>query len=100
MPAKISERQIQYQQKRKAGNCPRCGVKKKKSYTFIYCEDCRAYFRGYNKAKSEEINNNRKIIYNLRKESRQCPRCGIKLGRTYKKIICPQCLEKQYQYIH
>jgi uncharacterized Zn finger protein (UPF0148 family) len=98
MPAKPSERRILYLQRKKSGCCPRCGNKVKKSSGFIYCDDCRAFFRGYNEEISESINKTRKAKYNKRKKNDQCPRCGVKLGKKYTKTICPECLEKQYEY--
>ena len=95
MPTDAITRKAQYQQKRTTGLCPRCGVKTK---GFIYCEACRAYFRNYNKEKSEKVNEARKIKYLQRKNNRQCPRCGVKLRKKSKNIICTACLEKQYSY--
>jgi predicted RNA-binding Zn-ribbon protein involved in translation (DUF1610 family) len=93
--AKVSERQVKYQKNLKKGLCPRCG---KKSKEFTYCGDCRAYFRNYNNEKSEEINEARKDKYAERKANRQCPRCGVKHRKSYTKIMCADCLEKQYNY--
>jgi uncharacterized Zn finger protein (UPF0148 family) len=98
MPAKPSERRILYLERKKSGCCPRCGNKVKKSSGFIYCDDCRAFFRGYNEEISDSINETRKAKYDRRKEDNQCPRCGVKLGKKYTKTICPECLEKQYEY--
>ena len=98
MPAQNSERRGVYLQRKKEGYCPRCGSKKSKSEKFIYCSDCRAFFRNYNKENSEDINSIRKDRYDERKNSGQCPRCGVKLGKKYKNIICVDCLEKQYGY--
>jgi uncharacterized Zn finger protein (UPF0148 family) len=98
MPAKPSERRVLYLQRKKSGCCPRCGNKVKKSSGFIYCDDCRAFFRGYNEEISDSINKTRQAKYNKRKKNNQCPRCGIKLGKKYTKTICPECLEKQYEY--
>jgi uncharacterized Zn finger protein (UPF0148 family) len=98
MPAKPSERRILYLQRKKSGCCPRCGNKVKKTSGFIYCDDCRAFFRGYNEEISDSINKARKAKYNKRKKNDQCPRCGVKLGKKYTKTICPECLEKQYEY--
>ena len=93
-----SERRKIYLQRKKSGCCPRCGSKKKKSSKFIYCEDCRAFFRNYNQEISDSINKLRRAKYKQRKKNNQCPRCGKKLGKRYDKIICPTCLEKQYSY--
>jgi uncharacterized Zn finger protein (UPF0148 family) len=98
MPAKPSERRVLYLQRKKSGCCPRCGNKVKKSGGFIYCDDCRAFFRGYNEEISDSINETRKAKYDNRKKNNLCPRCGIKLGKKYTKTICPECLEKQYEY--
>jgi uncharacterized Zn finger protein (UPF0148 family) len=98
MPAKPSDRRVLYLQRKKSGCCPRCGNKVKNSSRFIYCDDCRAFFRGYNEEISDSINKTRKAKYNKRKKNDQCPRCGIKLGKKYTKTICPECLEKQYEY--
>ena len=98
MPATNNERRTEYQKRKKDGHCPRCGKKKAKSEKFTYCGDCRAFFRSYNKENSENINSVRKDRYEERKQSRQCPRCGKKLGKKYKNIICEGCLEKQQQY--
>ncbi|MDR0321187.1 MAG: hypothetical protein LBI28_06765 [Treponema sp.] len=98
MPNKPSKRKILYAQRKKSGCCPRCGGKVKKTSKFIFCDDCRAFFRGYNHEYSESINEARKAKYDDRKESGQCPRCGKKLGKGYNRAICPDCLDKQYQY--
>jgi Zn finger protein HypA/HybF involved in hydrogenase expression len=87
-----------YHGRREQGNCPRCGIKVKKSSKYIMCEDCRLFFREYTKKHKESINETRKALYDARKEKRKCPRCGISLGKKYKKTICPECLEKQYKY--
>jgi len=70
----------------------------KKQSKFTYCEDCRSFFRDYNKENSEDINETRKTLYEQRKENNCCPRCGKRLGKRYKNIICSECLEKQYNY--
>ena len=98
MPAEKSERRYVYLQRKKSGYCPRCGNKKGRSEKFIYCEDCREFFRNYNREISENTNKIRKAIYAERKTKNQCPRCGTYLGKRYKKIICEKCLEKQYNY--
>jgi NMD protein affecting ribosome stability and mRNA decay len=97
MPAKLSERRAQYQQRKKQGLCPRCGAKVKKSSPFKYCDDCRSYFRDYVNAISEKVGIARKKKYDLRKKLHQCPRCGKKLGKRYSKIMCPDCLAKAKQ---
>ena len=98
MPAKPSDRRVLYLQRKKSGCCPRCGNKVKKSSGFSYCDDCRAFFRGYNEEIADSINKTRKAKYNKRKKNNLCPRCGKKLGKNYTKTICPECLEKQYEY--
>jgi len=98
MAVKKSNRQIVYQQKKERGCCPRCGNKLRKNYKFSYCEDCRNYFRNYNKESAETISAMRRSRYEQRKQNNQCPRCGKSLGKRYKKIICAECLEKQHKY--
>ena len=98
MPTEAKERRKTYLERKESGCCPRCGIKMKKSSKFTYCEDCRSFFRDYNKDNSENINNTRKALYEERKENGCCPRCGKKLGKKYKKTICSECLEKQYEY--
>jgi len=98
MPAKKTEKQIVYLQRKKNGCCPRCGVKVRKNSKFIYCEDCRAFFRDYNNRISDTLHTVRKARYDERKENNQCPRCGKSLGKKYKRTICLSCLEKQYEY--
>ena len=98
MPAEAPERRINYHERKESGHCPRCGVKKKKKYNYIYCEDCRTFFRNYSRENSEDVNKKRKINYDQRKKNKQCPRCGKKLGKKYTKTICQVCLEKQYEY--
>jgi len=98
MPTEKSERRVIYLQRKKQGFCPRCGKKLRKTYKFIYCEDCREFFRNYNEKISKNINKIRKARYDLRKKKNQCPRCGVYLGKRYKNILCVKCLEKQYKY--
>jgi len=98
MPVDKSERRVIYSQRKEKGVCPRCGAKLRKGYRFSYCEDCRAFFRGYNNSISDSINKVRKDRYNLRKKKNLCPRCGKPLGKKYDKTICEECLEKQYKY--
>jgi len=94
MPTENSERRAVYLQRKKSGYCPRCGNKKRKSYKFSYCEDCREFFRSYNREISDHNNKVRKALYARRKKNKQCPRCGKNLGKRYKKIICAECLSK------
>ena len=99
MPVVKSKRRVLYQDRLESGNCPRCGKKKsKKAAKFTYCEDCREFFRNYNREISKEQNEKRKELYSERKDNNQCPRCGKKHGKTYTKTICKKCLDKQYQY--
>ena len=95
MPNTAKERKALYKEKSSIGLCPRCSAR---TDGFIYCEDCRAYFRSYNKEISEKVNEVRKAKYLERKNNRQCPRCGKKLRKKYTNIICADCLEKQYSY--
>jgi len=98
MPAKSSERKVIYAQRKEKGCCPRCGNKVGKRSKYVFCDECRAFFRDYNKEKADSINKTRKEKYDERKENRLCPRCGKRLGKKYKKKICQICLEKQYEY--
>jgi len=98
MPAENSERRVLYTKRKKRGECPRCGKKLKKGYKYSFCDDCREFFRDYNKKSAKIINKTRKARYEDRKDNNQCPRCGKKLAKGYKKIICISCLEKQYKY--
>jgi len=98
MPTKTSERRVVYNQRKKKGCCPRCGNKIKKNSKFTFCDDCREFYRNYNKKVSKTLNKLRKARYDERKENNQCPRCGKKLGKTYTKTICSICLKKQYNY--
>jgi uncharacterized paraquat-inducible protein A len=98
MPTENSERRIIYLERKEHGYCPRCGNKVRKNYKFSYCEDCRAFFRNYYNDISESISEVRRSRYSQRKDNRQCPRCGKRLGKKYKNIICTECLEKQYKY--
>ena len=98
MPVEPVKRRKSYQKNKKQGYCPRCGIKKKKTDTFVYCKDCRGYFRDYNEGISAKVNKARKSKYKLRIKNNQCPRCGIKLGKRYPKKLCVTCLDKQYKY--
>jgi Zn finger protein HypA/HybF involved in hydrogenase expression len=98
MSVEALKRKVLYQKRKKSGCCPRCGSKMKKTSRFIFCDDCRAFFRGYNQEISETINKDRRAKYNKRKKNNECPRCGKKLPKTYDKKICPKCLAKQYEY--
>jgi rubredoxin len=98
MPMENIERKVLYTKRKKRGECPRCGTKLKKSSKFSYCDDCRKFFRKYNKVNAKSINKTRKTRYEDRKDNHQCPRCGVNLGKKYTKTICISCLEKQYKY--
>ena len=98
MPSLPSERRKTYIKRKKSGCCPRCGQKVKKTSKFIFCDDCRGFFRGYFNSVSDEINEARQARYNKRKKNNQCPRCGVALGKKYPKTICKKCLDKQYEY--
>ena len=98
MPNKASERRVIYQERKEKGYCPRCGTKVGKRSGYIYCEDCRDFFRSYNREISDTLNEARKERYDERKAKKQCPRCGKALGKKYEKTICTKCLEKQYKY--
>jgi ribosomal protein L37AE/L43A len=98
MPVKNNERRAVYLERKKRGLCPRCGARRRKKSKFVFCDDCRAFFRNYNENISEYSNRIRKARYDERKENNQCPRCGKNLGKRYKKTICLACLEKQYRY--
>jgi len=98
MPVTNDERRAVYLERKRKGLCPRCGARIKKKGKFVFCDDCRAFFRNYNENNSENSNRIRKARYDERKENNQCPRCGRNLGKRYKKTICLICLEKQYKY--
>ena len=98
MPTKPSKKKTVYLERKEHGCCPRCGKKMRKNSKFIFCEDCRAYFRSYNEKISGELNEQRKMRYDLRKTEKRCPRCGKSLGKRYKNIMCQTCLDKQYKY--
>jgi ssDNA-binding Zn-finger/Zn-ribbon topoisomerase 1 len=93
-----SVRRTVYSKRREDGFCPRCGKKKRKTEKFIYCTECREYFRNYNSEFSDSQNEKRNTRYSLRKENGQCPRCGKTLGKRYTKTLCKTCLDKQYLY--
>ena len=98
MPLESSERKKIYRRRKTSGCCPRCGAKKGKNSKFSYCDDCRGFFRNYNREMSESFNEQRKARYKQRKKNNECPRCGKKLGKAYGKTICASCLKKQYSY--
>jgi len=98
MATESVERRKVYLKRKKSGLCPRCGIKLKKTCKFKMCDDCREYFRTYNSEISESQNKIKRKRYALRKAKNLCPRCGIKMGKTSKNIICTKCLNKQYNY--
>ena len=98
MAATPDQRRKDYLKKKKSGRCPRCGKDKKKNSKFIFCDDCRLFFRGYFNGIAEEVNEARKERYDRRKKNNECPRCGTPLGKKYEKTICEKCLNKQYKY--
>ncbi|MCL2442941.1 MAG: hypothetical protein FWD13_05675 [Treponema sp.] len=96
--AEPSERKKQYHKRRRAGLCPRCGGKVKKSSPFKTCDTCREYYRNYQSSITEVIQETRRQKYAERKAKHLCPRCGIFVGKKSKNIICDKCLKKQYNY--
>ena len=98
MPVKASERRIIYQGRKDRGECPRCGTKVDSPDSYTYCEACRAFFRGYHQENAESINGVRRTRYSQRRNKKRCPRCGAALHNRYRKTLCVNCLEKQYQY--
>jgi len=98
MATPLPERRKQYLKRKKAGLCPRCGGKVKKSSPYKMCEDCREYFRSYQNEITDTIQEARRIKYAERKAKHQCPKCGVKVGKKAKNTICDKCLKKQYSY--
>jgi len=98
MSAEAVERKKIYSKRKKSGLCPRCGGKVKKNSKFIYCDDCREYYRNYNREISASIQEVRRERYEQRKEKNCCPRCGTFVGKKSKNTICSACLDKQYKY--
>ncbi|MDR0501822.1 MAG: hypothetical protein LBH16_00725 [Treponema sp.] len=92
------ERRKIYLKRKKSGLCPRCGNKVKKTSKFINCDDCREYYRNYNREISESVQEVRRERYDRRKAKNCCPRCGTPVGKKSKNILCQQCLDKQYKY--
>jgi hypothetical protein len=93
-----AERRKTYLKRKKSGLCPRCGQKVKKSSKFKTCDDCREYYRNYNREIAESVQEIRRERYEQRKAKNCCPRCNIFLGKKSKNTICSKCLDKQYQY--
>ena len=98
MPAEPAERKKTYLKRKKTGLCPRCGSDIKKNSKFIYCDDCREYYRSYNNEISDSIQEARRERYKKRKAKGCCPRCGVFIGKKTGKILCSKCLDKQYKY--
>jgi len=98
MATEPAERRKEYLKRKKAGLCPRCGQKIKKTSKFKMCDDCREYYREYNEQIAESVQEARRERYELRKTKGCCPRCGIFVGKRAKNILCPSCLKKQYKY--
>ena len=94
----LAERRKEYLKRKKSGLCPRCGIKLKKTSKYKMCDACREYFRNYNYQISDSQNEAKRERYELRKAQNCCPRCGIKVGKKSKNIICQSCLDKQYRY--
>jgi len=98
MPTEPAERKKIYLKRKKSGLCPRCGVKIKKSSKFKYCDDCREYYRNYNREISDSVQEARRERYDERKSKNCCPKCGTFIGKKSDTIICKKCLDKQYKY--
>jgi len=96
--AELADRRKQYLKRKKSGLCPRCGKKVRKTSKYKMCDDCRAYFRNYQSEITDAVQESRRAKYAERKAKYLCPRCGVKVGKKSKNIICPSCLDKQYGY--
>jgi hypothetical protein len=94
MAETIENRRKKYAKRKKSGCCPRCGKQKSKREIFIYCDECREYYRNYGNSIAEKISKKRKAKYKLRQKNHQCGRCGAKLGKNYTKKMCAVCLKK------
>jgi len=93
-----ADRKKVYSKRKKSGLCPRCGQKIKKSSKYKMCDDCREYFRTYNRDFSDAIQEVRRERYQQRKDKNCCPRCNTFVGKKAKNAICTKCLKKQYKY--
>lgn len=102
-PDCTESQKMSYQKRRNLrkehGVCLRCG--KEDAYTMngrCYCFDCCEKDHIRQRKKSEEIkvqyNQNRKELYDYRKENHLCPKCGKELPEGYTKINCKMCLGK------
>ena len=98
MATELADRRKTYLKRKKSGLCPRCGIKMKKSCKYKMCDDCREYFRNYNREISDSQNETKRDRYAQRKAENRCPRCGIKMAKKSKNTICTPCLNKQYRY--
>jgi len=98
MPAEPAKRKKTYLKRKKSGLCPRCGNKVKKSSKYTLCDNCREFFREYNREIAETQKETRRKRYAELKEKNCCPRCGIYIGKKSSNTICPKCLDKQYKY--
>jgi len=98
MPTEPLERKKNYLKRKKSGLCPRCGGSVKKNSKFVFCDDCREYYRGYNREASDSIQEARRERYEQRKAKGCCPRCGVFVGKKADKVLCDKCLNKQYKY--
>jgi len=86
-----------YHKRLKSGLCPRCGGKVKKSSPYKTCDDCREFYRNYQRDNSNTIQVLRRERYEKRKKKNLCPRCGAPVGKKAKNFICDKCLKKQYK---
>jgi len=93
-----SIRKKTYHKRLKGGLCPRCGGKVKKSSPYKTCDDCREFYRNYQRENTESVQELRRERYEERKKKGLCPRCGVFVGKKAKNFICSKCLKKQYQY--
>jgi len=91
-----SRQKILYNKRKKSGLCPCCGGKVKKSSPYKHCEECREYYRNYQKENTDAINEIRRSNYEQRKKENLCPRCGVFIGKKSKTTLCPKCLDRQY----
>jgi len=92
------ERKKTYHKRLKTGLCPRCGGKVKKSSPYKTCDDCREFYRNYQKRNSDTVQESRRDRYAERKRKNLCPRCGVFVGKKSKTTLCLKCLDKQYMY--
>jgi len=93
-----AERKKTYHKRLKGGLCPRCGGKVKKSSPFKTCDNCREFYRNYQRENTEAVQELRRERYEQRKKKGLCPRCGVSVGKKAKTTICSKCLDKQYKY--